>query len=91
MAEDKYYDEFVEVAMPRKYAIKLKAILSRNPDADIEEVKHGKWLNNNTECSVCHEINPTTSLDEWSLKYMGRQTRRCGNCGAKMDERKETT
>lgn len=38
MAEDKYYDEFVDVQMPRKLAIKLKHILAQNPDADIEDV-----------------------------------------------------
>ena len=38
MAKDKYYDEPVEVTMPRKYAIKLKHILAQNPDADIEDV-----------------------------------------------------
>ena len=41
MAEDKYYDELVEVTMPRKYAIKLKAILSQNPDADVVEMPDG--------------------------------------------------
>jgi uncharacterized protein YcfL len=35
---DKYYDELVEVSMPRRLTIKLKAILSKNPKADIEEV-----------------------------------------------------
>ena len=38
MAKDKYYDELIEVTVPRRLAIKLKAILSQNPDADIEDV-----------------------------------------------------
>lgn len=59
----------------------------RKSKADYKKVKYGKWLKHNTECSVCHEMNPTNSLDEWSLKFKGRPTKYCGNCGARMDER----
>ena len=33
--------------------------------ADVVEIKHGKWLKNNTECSVCKSLNPTMYLNEW--------------------------
>lgn len=83
--KDNYYDEPVEVTMPRRLAIKLKHILSKNPDADVEGVEHGKWLKNNTECSVCGELNPTQYLDNWDLEYKAFYLPRCPHCGAKMD------
>lgn len=45
---DKYYDELVEVMIPRRLAIKLKNILAKNPDADVvgvvrcKDCKHAK-------------------------------------------------
>lgn len=91
MAEDKYYDELVEVKMPRKYAIKLKAILSRNPDADVVEVKHGEWIEKEGaygdiyyDCSNCK--NDWTTIDGTPQDNFMRY---CPYCGAKMDgERK---
>lgn len=77
MPEDKYYDELVEVTIPRKYAIKVKAILSQNPDADIEEVKQGRWIKKGNEktCSVCKFIYYSNN-DEWNG---------CPNCLARMN------
>jgi hypothetical protein len=74
---DEYYDELVEVQIPRKLAIKLKSILSQNPTADVSEVKHGQWLkkNNEKKCSLCKFIY-YSNKDEWTF---------CPNCGAKME------
>ncbi len=85
MAEDKYYDEIVEVKMPRKYALKLKAILSRNPDADVEEVKHGKWLD-----VIADNIGGVriSGLVGYKCSLCGREEiskEPYCNCGAKMD------
>ena len=50
MPKDKYYDEFVEVQIPRKIAIKLKHILAQNPDADVEDVVRCKDCKYNDCC-----------------------------------------
>lgn len=55
------------------------------PTADVVEVKHGKWLKNNTECSACKELNPTMYLNEWDLEYKAFILPYCPKCGAKMD------
>jgi hypothetical protein len=83
---DKYYDELVEVSMPRRLAIKLKNILAKNPDADIAEVKHGHWIKvgktegraNILQCSVCGKVRRGIA-----------KTPYCKDCGAKMDERED--
>ena len=83
MAKDNYYDELVEVTMPRKYAIKLKAILSRDPDADVEEVKYGYWEiakgSNGKEKMVCTNCRHQQDLHN-TFTY-------CPNCGALIDGR----
>ena len=65
--------------------------ISQAPDADVEEVRHGEWIEVNhtgnsksvrkikystKKCSVCGYCNGR------------RKTKRCPNCGAKMDGRK---
>ena len=69
-------------------------LINAIPDADVEEVVHGKWEDipnryictygdnpyrgNATSCSVCHDVNPNAF-----------KTNYCPNCGAKMDGEKE--
>lgn len=68
------------------------------PTADVQEVRHGKWLQHPTDrerdyCSVCgkaskrreHQIDMTCSLDdavEWDVEY---EFLFCPYCGARMD------
>ena len=96
MAKDNYYDELVEVTMPRKYAIKLKAILSRNPYADVEEVKRGHFVRNERnipKMKEFHEKGVALSMNEKSIFYtcsecgewIGLSQKYCSECGAKMD------
>ena len=90
MANHNYYDESVEVKIPRRLAIKLQYILSKNPKADVEEVKHGFNTGNANifECSVCgYGVDDIYEADEknypvWKFNF-------CPHCGAKMDERKD--
>ena len=62
------------------------------PTADVEEVRHGKWLETQEplgwcdvdciECSVCHEswiIDEDSSIDDYECMW-----HYCPNCGAKM-------
>ena len=54
--------------------------ISQAPDADVEEVKHGEWIEDGDYqvCSVCGEEH---HWDEYRATY-------CDACGAKMDGRK---
>lgn len=66
--------------------------LQNEPAADIEEVKHGEWIPvqytyfglKRYECSECKD-------DEyWQKRYIEHKEKYCPNCGAKMDERRDT-
>jgi len=50
------------------------------PAADVETVRHGKWIDEDTAhnafCSQCGRLN--------------RVSRRCPECGAKMDKEEQT-
>ena len=61
------------------------SIVNRQDTADVVEVKQGEWLKNNTECSVCKELNPTMYLNEYELEYYARPLPHCPFCCAKMD------
>ena len=63
------------------------------PTADVVEVRHGKWIENQeplgwcdvdcAECSVCHEswiIDEDSSIDDYECMW-----HYCPHCGAKMD------
>ena len=51
--------------------------------ADFVEVKHGRWERG--FCSECGKLNPTTDLNEFTMKWFSRYLPRCPYCGAKMD------
>lgn len=57
--------------------------INRQPAADVESVRHGKWLINSDGyypyCSECKE-EPKSGI----------MTHYCPNCGAKMDKEDET-
>lgn len=68
-------------------------ILKEAPAADVQEIKHGKWIETQeplgwcdvdcAECSVCHEswiIDEDSSIDDYESMW-----HYCPNCGAKMD------
>ena len=68
-------------------------ILKEAPAADVQEIKHGKWIETQeplgwcdvdcAECSVCHEswiIDEDSSIDDYECMW-----HYCPNCGAKMD------
>ena len=88
MARYDYYDESVEVKIPRRLAIKLQYILSKNPKADIEEVKHGEWKKISIvseeygygQVYYQHDDCKKSPTELYSCPY-----ERCPRCGAKMD------
>ncbi len=56
----------------------LAEMLYYMPAADVQEVKHGRWVNiyGWVHCSVCHQEPPNESNIESNY---------CPNCGALMD------
>ena len=62
------------------FTIEIQQAVDEQPAADVEEVKHGKYVNN--QCTVCGEEAPTDSR----LDFIGEEdVNYCFNCGAKMD------
>lgn len=68
-------------------------ILKEAPAVDVQEIKHGKWIETQeplgwcdvdcAECSVCHEswiIDEDSSIDDYECMW-----HYCPNCGAIMD------
>ena len=65
----------------------LAEMLNYMPAADVEEVRHGRWImhiddlfpaESTMECDQCHEEQPLECDDKY-----------CPNCGAKMERSKE--
>ena len=56
----------------------IEIIDEYTPTADVQEVRHGKWIKSKNErkCSICDYFYFTNTK---SFNY-------CPNCGAKMDE-----
>ena len=62
-------------------------IVDRLPNADVQEVRHGKWelidecANEGVYCSNCHK-------KVYRAKYANQKVKSnyCPNCGAKMDK-----
>ena len=69
----------------------VMSVLDRQPTADVEEVRHGEWIEKDDgwdgvfyTCSVCH--CDWTTIDGTPFE---NNMRYCPECGAKMDgERK---
>ena len=77
----------------------LLNVIEKMPSADVEPVRHGKWIEKQTQedkeggyafgyyCSECDELCVSFINDD--SRTMQR-TRYCPNCGARMDgERKD--
>ena len=72
---------------------KLVDIVKEVPDADVEPVVHGRWLNfyndfSCAECGRCGTIFEVTDneSDEGLWNAFKLSYNYCPNCGAKMDE-----
>lgn len=66
----------------------LKKVIGSIPTADVDEVKHGRWLTTDAYphkiyCSNCYG---TYALDHWGIWIDGSLPRvYCPNCGSRMD------
>ena len=62
-------------------AIKMISFSEYTPDADVAQVRHGRWEkaeNIKPKCSACGEYHLFAWTDYMKCNY-------CPNCGAKMD------
>ena len=74
--------------------VDIKEILNNVPAADVEPVRHGKWIYNPNgmdfnlgawECSVCTQKNNNLPCSRNISPYICVGSKYCPNCGAKMD------
>lgn len=82
--ECEYYGEWEDCIS--SYEGDLLDIVEKAPTADVQEVRHGKWLYEASDigwtdykCSACGNIISTVDQDEDLYSY-------CPYCGAKMDK-----
>ena len=55
-------------------------ILNQFPAADVEPVKHGRWV-----CGDYYDVGDVCSECDWDSQMICPSYRYCPNCGAKMD------
>lgn len=74
-----------EVKMLRKLSGEIDRVLLHIPAADVQPVRHGRWIlaeypygQKTYLCSECKDD------DWWNSKYAYGDERYCPNCGAKM-------
>ena len=81
------YDEYHGMISDEDMKIyKIIRMLDHTPAADVQEVKHGKWLYEDYECSFCGEsLSSIMDSDSYfSIGFNGCDY--CPYCGAKMDK-----
>ena len=63
---------------PRWTPQRVKTLLLRQPTADVVPVRHGRWVDTDSEFAQC-------SLCKYPVYAAWNATNYCPNCGAKMD------
>ena len=59
-------------------------ILNQFPAADVEPVKHGRWV-----CGDYYDVGDVCSECDWDSQMICPSYRYCPNCGAKMDGKRD--
>lgn len=70
-----YYPMYMTQLNERAY---FKQIITDFPSADVEPVRHGRWIASHDEFCAC-------SICKYPVYVGWNQTNYCPNCGAKMD------
>lgn len=71
----------------------IKAIIDEQPTADVQEVRHGRWKEDEeTGCLMCSECGHLTDeilgdfiKTDYGLIHCSLRPTYCSKCGAKMD------
>lgn len=66
-----------------KYDIVTRSEVEKIPTADVTEIKHGYWADDDT-CSVCGVLGEYTK-DIYHEDYYFNYSPYCSHCGSKMD------
>lgn len=74
-----------ETLRDKIYLDGVMAVIDTAPAADVAEVVHGEWLDNDDRCycNRCFEFSCTVTDDTGTI--YNDLTKFCPNCGAKMD------
>ena len=80
------YDAIYELkrAFPADDFGKIIRCISRTPTADVQEVKHGRWLMDSSGAEYCSECL-RYPFDDGEYHISGWVSEYCPHCGAKMD------
>lgn len=62
--------------------------LEELPTADVEPVRHGRWLLDSSGAEFCSECGEYP-FDDGEYHISGWSSKYCPNCGAKMDKEEE--
>lgn len=86
------YDSFLKTG--NKAYSDIIALAEAVPAADVQEVKHGRWIKNDGRygwhCSVCGEDDLYAFAWNCDTGENELQDRYCPNCGSRMDLGEET-
>ena len=66
----------------------IKSIIDQRPTADVQEVKHAKWVHygEDIQCSNCLHVSDDICFEgDMDSGYYTVLPHYCSNCGAKMD------
>ena len=72
---------YIDAEPLEKRSPKLRALILEQPTADVEPVRHGRWIGKTYKCSLCGKwIDPLQG--DADMNY-------CPNCGARMDRQEQ--
>ncbi len=80
---------------PEHYSALINMLITKQPTADVAEVKHGEWVrcdgkSNLWYCSECGDkilYNPTRRTYNIRKRPVNEVNKYCRCCGAKMDKK----
>ena len=73
------FDQNLEILIPLS---DVRKSLQMTPTADVQEVRHGKWIRGNYVCGEYEFKCSVCGNTEWHTSY---STPFCPHCGARMD------
>lgn len=65
----------------------IKDVIKSIPSAEVEEVRHGRWIERCEDQDGIYEFCSECGIDT-DITHYGESYAYCPNCGAKMDEEK---
>ena len=89
----RFYDSSNDCGVRPCFVATRKDQIKAIPAADVEPVRHGRWIQSTEECgwselecAECSECGEDYVLDEWGYEDFSKFMNYCPNCGAKLDK-----